>query len=115
MNTFRNLIEEGNQNESADLLTVPGAATMKACSIVINSFLQHPVLPEKISGSKSITDELVSDITSLNNSISVAESIRSDKHASITEDGAHPEIQTASKAQGMVHHLKHTHSKNSIS
>src|SRR5690242_5738558 len=100
MNTFRNLIEEENQNESADLLTVPGAATMKACSIAINAFLQHPVFPETIRRSKSITNELVNDIASLSKSISVTEPIQFDNQASTADSEILSEIPVASKAQG---------------
>jgi len=112
MNNFRNLIEEANEIETTDLLAVPGAATIKACAIVVNSFLQHPVFPERIRGSKSNMDESVNDITSLNNSISVFESIQADKKASTSGSKVLPEIPIVSKAQGMVHHLKHTHSKS---
>lgn len=106
MNNFKNLIEEANEIETTDLLAVPGAATIKACSIVINSFLQ--IFPDDRRGS-TITDEPVNDITSLNKNISLTE------QAPINVDEAQLEIPVISKAQGMVHHLKHTHTKTSIS
>jgi hypothetical protein len=113
MNNLRDLMDEANQSESADLLTVPGAATIKACSILINSFFRHPVLTET-SRRQSVRNDLINDITFLNNSISVTEPLQPDIQTSITRDEAQPEIPVTSKAHEMVHHLRHTHSKNNI-
>lgn len=109
MNKFRDAIDE--ENENVALLDVPGAATVKAFSIVVNSFLQHPLMPESISNLKSLTYESVNDLAYLNNSISQATTAGKNEP---TPDGSEvlPEISKASKNQGMIHHLKNLHAPN---
>jgi hypothetical protein len=109
MNKFRNVIDEENQSPNAALLNVPGAATVKAFSMVVNSFLKHPLMPESISSLNSLTSESVDDLAFLHNSISVTGSATSGKQESTADNEAWPQVPEISKNKGMVHHLKNTH------
>ena len=97
MNTFSNYNTESNQSESTALLNTPGAATIKAFSIVINSLLQPQLLADEVKTEKKFTPAPANN------------------NASTTATEAQPETSlVVSKAQGMVNHLKHTHSSGGL-
>lgn len=105
-----------HQQENTTLLSTPGAATIKALSIIISPFLRNQLLPEGIFRGKALTQEWSQDIASLHNSISMEETEPDNtEEAVIIEEAAAPEISATSKALGMVHHLKHTHTKTHLS
>lgn len=114
MNKFRDLTDNENQSESNALPYVPGAATIKAYSIVVNAFLRPLTLITEPNRNKAITGSVLNDSSFSDKTISPAPLIYAEKQEGTVPEESQ-EIPAVSKAQGMVHHLKHTHTKNSLS
>lgn len=102
----------GKEGKNTSMLAVPGAATIKACSIIINSFLHYDAFLKRMDKrAKPITDDLFRNITS-SYGIAMTGAMQSDGEGAANIDEVKPEAVALAKAHGMVHHLKHTHSSD---